>query len=460
MSKVYYNPIEKEQQEQLLNFESILQERRASHNLIVLLLGSGGREAAIAYKLAASPRVVQLYIAPGNGGTDAYGINVPDLPLDNFEAIGRFIKKHAVNLLISGAEAPLVAGIADYFEEHSQEYPLLRVVGPSAAGAQLEGSKAFSKAFMQEYGIPTAQYKTFAATQREEAELFMQQLKAPYVLKADGLAAGKGVLIVNTLPQAIEAFDQLAQGIWGSKGQNIVIEEYLHGIECSVFVATDGQDHKVLPVAKDYKRIGDGDTGPNTGGMGSVSPVPFADEAFMTRVEERIIKPTLMGLRAREIDYKGFIFLGLMNVAGDPYVIEYNCRLGDPETEVVMLRIASDVAHLMDSIAQGTLADYTLHQDPRAAACVMLVAKGYPGAYEKGNEIILPEPTDDICLFHAGTHKQDHKLTTAGGRVLAVSSYGATIESALKRSYTIAQQVLFEGKNYRHDIGKDLLAQD
>ncbi len=458
-SNVYYVPQQdlEEQQKNLLQFETIMQEKRATDRLTVLLLGSGGRESAIAWRIATSPEVDQLYIAPGNGGSENYGINIPELSGKDFDAVASFISSHGVNLLVSGPEDPLVRGIADYFAERKGDFPDLMVVGPNAQGAQLEGSKDFSKAFMQRYAIPTAGYRTFSASEKGLALEYLQTLCPPYVLKADGLAAGKGVLIVPSLEEAARGFDDLAEGIFGAKGQKIVIEEYLSGIECSVFVATDGTDYKVLPVAKDYKRIGDGDTGPNTGGMGSVSPVPFADETFMEKVRTRIIEPTLQGLQKEGIEYRGFIFLGLMNVAGDPYVIEYNCRLGDPETETVMLRISSDVALLLKAIALGTLSEYTLHEDPRPAASVMLVSQGYPGSYKKGFEITVPNPTSDTCLFHAGTRRLDGKLVTDGGRVLSVSCYGSSPEVALKRCYTIAQQVLFEGKNYRHDIGKDLL---
>ena len=423
MSKIYYIPQDEEQKD-LLQLDSIMQEKRASERLIVLLLGSGGRESAMAWRIATSPEVEQLYIAPGNGGSENYGINVPELSGKDFDAIADFIASHGVNLLVSGPEEPLVQGIADYFAERKEDFPHLMVVGPNAQGAQLEGSKDFSKAFMQRYGIPTASYRTFSANEKSEAVAYLQTLHPPFVLKADGLAAGKGVLIVPTLEEAAKGFDDLAEGIWGSKGQKIVIEEFLQGIECSIFVATDGVNYKVLPAAKDYKRS---------------------------------IEPTLQGLRDEHIEYRGFIFLGLMNVKGDPYVIEYNCRLGDPETETVMLRISSDVALLLKAIASGTLDEYTLSEDPRPAASVMLVSRGYPGSYKKGYEITLPDPPHDTCLFHAGTRKLDGKIVTDGGRVLSVSSYGATSEAALKRCYTIAQQVLFEGKNYRHDIGQDLL---
>lgn len=449
--------VKEEKRDDALSFTELVEERRASGRLNVLLLGSGGRECALAWKIAMSDIVEQLYIAPGNGGSDSYGINVPELSPNDFEGIALFVERHGINMLMSGPEEPLVNGLADYFAERKERFPDLMVIGPNAAGAQLEGSKAFSKAFMQRHGIPTANYRSFDSTEAGAAVHFMEKLQPPYVLKADGLAAGKGVVIAPTLEEARQAFDNLADGLWGTKGQRIVVEEYLSGIECSVFVATDGDDYCLLPVAKDYKRIGDGDTGPNTGGMGSVSPVPFADDAFMAKVRERIVEPTLAGLRAEGIRYEGFLFLGLMNVAGDPYVIEYNCRLGDPETEVVMLRIVSDFGELLRAIATHTVAHFRMEIDPRPAASLMLVSRGYPGSYIKGYEILLPTPSNDALLFHAGTTISDGKLVTNGGRVLAISAFGATPEVALERCYRLAKQVVYEGKNHRHDIGKDLL---
>lgn len=425
-------------------------------SLRVLLLGGGGRESAMAWKMAQSPLLQQLFIAPGNGGTEAYGVNVDKLDIKNFEEIYHFVLQNKINLLVSGPEDPLVNGLVDFFEQPEYQIPNLHIVGPSSAGARLEGSKDFSKAFMWQHGIPTATYESFGPNDEEEAEEFLDQLTPPFVLKADGLAAGKGVIICEEREQANLALQDLWRGKFGAPGQKIVIEEFLQGIECSVFVATDGSDYCILPVAKDYKRIGDGDTGPNTGGMGSVSPVSFADSEFMQKVEERIVRPTLEGLQKEEIDYKGFLFIGLMNVGGDPYVIEYNCRMGDPETEVVMLRLESDLCEMLYRIATHTLSRYHIQEKTEAAACVMLVSGGYPGSYTSGIEMQVPKIEDSI-LFHAGTRKEGDTLFTAGGRVLAVSSYGKTIKEAVEQSYMNAEKVLFEGKNYRHDIGQDLL---
>ncbi len=446
-----------EQDEKMCHFSEKLEEKRMADRLRVLLLGSGGRESAMAWRIALSPILEHLFIAPGNGGMEAYGESVPSLKANDFEAVAEFISKHGINLLVVGSEEALVKGIADYFETRQEDFPNLLVVGPNADGAILEGSKDFSKSFMNRHRIPTASYRSFAPTEKEEAVQFLQSLKAPYVLKADGLAAGKGVLIVDTMEEATLAFQELAEGSFGQKGQKIVIEEFLQGIECSVFVATDGKDYKILPVAKDYKRIGDGDTGPNTGGMGSVSPVPFADEIFMQKVKDRIIEPTIKGLSQEGIHYKGFIFIGLMNVEGNPFVIEYNCRLGDPETEVVMLRLKSDFLQMLKNIAEENLKDYILEEDPRSAVCVMLVSQGYPSSYIKGYEMNVLEAPLFSHFFHAGTMREDGKLVTSGGRVVAISSYGMTIEEARERSYSAIDLISFEGKNFRKDIALDLI---
>ena len=422
----------------------------------ILLLGSGGREHALAWKIAQSPLTNKLFVAPGNGGMEDVAINIPEVDVNDFAAVAEVVQRESIDLLVVGPEEPLVRGIVDYFRNHDTLHDLL-IVGPDAKGARLEGSKDFSKSFMKRHGIPTAAYQTFTADQTDAGKAFIDTMQAPYVLKADGLAAGKGVIIAPTAEEAKRELAEMLGGKFGAASRHVVIEEFLDGIECSVFVATDGKDYRILPVAKDYKRIGDGDTGLNTGGMGSVSPVPFADEAFMRKVEERIIRPTISGLIAEGIDYRGFIFVGLMNVGGDPYVVEYNCRMGDPETEVVMLRIGSDFVELIRRMAAGCIGDYQMQEDRRCAASVMLVSRGYPGSYEKGMEMDIPIPPADTILFHAGTVARDGKVYTDGGRVMAVSSYGSTPEAALQRCYIHAQQVLFDGKNYRHDIGRDML---
>lgn len=424
----------------------------------ILLLGSGGREHALAWRIARSPRLSQLFIAPGNPGMSLYGTCMPRIGVTDFAAIAALIRREHIELLVVGPEVPLVEGIVDYLHGEAGLTDLL-IVGPDAKGAQLEGSKDFSKAFMQRYGIPTAAYRTFDKSTLSEAIDYLKALQPPYVLKADGLAAGKGVIISESLEEAERELRGLLSGRFGSASTRVVIEEYLHGIECSVFIATDGSDWRVLPVAKDYKRIGEGDTGLNTGGMGSVSPVVFADEAFMQRVEERVIRPTIEGLRAEGIDYRGFIFAGLMNVGGDPYVIEYNCRMGDPETESVMLRIDSDFVELLERMARGHLGDYHLEESSQYAATVVLVSEGYPESYAKGIPISYPHaPTFDSLLFHAGTSCDDSgHLVTSGGRVLTASCLGSTLAEALERCYKLADRVQYTGKTLRRDIGQDLL---
>lgn len=424
----------------------------------ILLLGSGGREHALAWRIARSPRLSQLFIAPGNPGMSLYGTCMPRIGVTDFAAIAALIRREHIELLVVGPEVPLVEGIVDYLHGEAGLTDLL-IVGPDAKGAQLEGSKDFSKAFMQRYGIPTAAYRTFDKSTLSEAIDYLKALQPPYVLKADGLAAGKGVIISESLEEAERELRGLLSGRFGSASTRVVIEEYLHGIECSVFIATDGSDWRVLPVAKDYKRIGEGDTGLNTGGMGSVSPVVFADEAFMQRVEERVIRPTIEGLRAEGIDYRGFIFAGLMNVGGEPYVIEYNCRMGDPETESVMLRIDSDFVELLERMARSHLGDYHLEESSQYAATVVLVSEGYPESYAKGIPISYPHaPTFDSLLFHAGTScDESGHLVTSGGRVLTASCLGSTLEEALERCYKLADRVQYTGKTLRRDIGQDLL---
>ncbi len=420
----------------------------------ILILGSGGREHAITWKLAQSTRPLKLFVAPGNPGTSALAVNVPVDPGD-FEGVRRAILENDIGMVVVGPEAPLADGITDYIEDD----PVLAgvaVIGPRRTGALLEGSKDFAKGFMKRHGIPTASYETFTAETVNDAIIFMKNLRPPYVLKADGLAAGKGVLIINDLDEAVEELKAMLGGRFGAAGSKVVIEEYLNGIEMSAFVITDGSSYRILPEAKDYKRIGEGDTGKNTGGMGAVSPVPFASPALMARVEDRIIRPTVEGLKEEGIDYRGFIFFGLMNVDGEPYVIEYNARLGDPETEVILPRIESDLFDLLEGVANRDLESRSVVFSPETAVTVMIVSGGYPDTYGKGFPVTGTERVKESTLFHAGTRSDNGLLVTNGGRVIAVTSTGRSMEEALARSYASISEISFSGMNYRKDIGFDL----
>lgn len=422
--------------------------------LNILVVGSGGREHALAWKIKQSSKLNQLFIAPGNAGTANLGENIP-VNVSDFEGLKKIILEKNINMMVIGPEVPLVEGLHDFILADS-ELKGIKVVGPQKEGAQLEGSKDFAKEFMQRHNIPTARYFTVTASNLNEGIAFLEKLKAPYVLKADGLAAGKGVLIIDNLGEAQKSLREMLDGQFGEASSKVVIEEFLSGVELSVFAITDGKDYQILPEAKDYKRIGEGDTGLNTGGMGAISPVPFADKEFMQKIESRIVKPTIEGLKKDEIPYNGFVFFGLINCNGDPYVIEYNVRMGDPETEAVMLRVKSDIVDLLEAAADGTMSSQTIEIDDRAAVTVMLVSGGYPGSYLKGIKMSGFENVLNSILFHAGTKRSDENIVTNGGRVIAVSSYGRNMDEALKQSYINAEKINFEGKYYRKDLGFDL----
>ena len=424
----------------------------------VLLLGSGGREHALAWKISQSSILDELYIAPGNAGTRQFGKNIPISPID-FDAVKLFVLENSIEMVVVGPEEPLVLGIYDFFIADPELFKI-PVIGPSKYGAQLEGSKDFAKAFMNRHSIPTAKYATFTIENLDEGLTFLKNMKSPYVLKADGLAAGKGVLIIHDLDEAqSELKSMLQHEKFGEASKKVVIEQFLDGIELSVFIVTDGHSFKLLPEAKDYKRIGEGDTGPNTGGMGAISPVPFADAAFMDKVHNRIIVPTVKGLKSEGIVYKGFVFFGLICVKGDPYVIEYNCRMGDPETEVVIPRLKSDILDLFEGIASNTLSERDIQFIDKSAATVMMVAGGYPDVYEKGKQIYGLNSVVDSLVFHAGTIADGPSVLTSGGRVLAVTSYGKNIEVAIEKAYEAVSKISFEGAYYRKDLGQDVLSQ-
>ncbi len=421
----------------------------------ILVIGSGGREHTFAYKIAQSSKTNELFIAPGNAGTSELGTNLP-ISVSDFDGIKSAVLEHNIKLVVVGPEAPLVDGIYDFFQS-DEALNSIPVIGPSKEGAQLEGSKEFSKIFMEKHGVPTARYQSFTADNLEEGYSFLETLNPPFVLKADGLAAGKGVLILDDINEAkAELKEMLENQKFGEASATVVIEEFLNGIELSVFVLTDGKNYKILPSAKDYKRIGEGDVGLNTGGMGAISPVPFADDDFINKVEERIIKPTVNGLQSENIDYKGFIFIGLMNVAGDPFVIEYNVRMGDPETEVVLPRVETDLVDLFEAVGNQTLNEIELNVNPQTATTVMLVSGGYPEAYEKGKVITGFDTVEGSLVFHAGTALKDNQVVTSGGRVMAITSFGNSIEEALAKSYSNIDKIHFDKMNYRRDIGFDL----